>query len=138
MSESIEPALPPELWPRARKWKSRIAAMITLEGGNDSELGVPDLRVDGSNQRERDAVHYVAAIALLNDDLPDSDDRKITREWLSDLEHAVDALGDLASVDPDVDRIARLNELIARLEHQAAAIASLLPPREAAASDALR
>ncbi|MEP6495143.1 MAG: hypothetical protein ABJF01_20825 [bacterium] len=128
MSDRIEPALPPALWPRARQWKSRIAAMITLEGGNDSELGVPDLRVDGSNQRERDAVHYAAAIALLNDDLPDTDDRKITREWLSDLERAVSALGSFASADSDLDRVARLNELIARLEHQAAAIASLLPP----------
>jgi len=109
--------------------------MITLEGGNDSELGVPDLSADGSNQRRRDSVHYAAAIALLNDDLPDSDDRKITREWLSNLEGAVDALGSFASADSDIDRIGRLNELIARLERQAAAIASLLPPTDSLSGD---
>jgi hypothetical protein len=96
MTDKIEPALSAKRWELLRATKNHGQfAIITLEGGNDQEIGAFDADVadtieaeDVGRQRD-DAKRNAAAIAALNDELPDDDRRKITREKIELLRGAV-------------------------------------------------
>ena len=76
MSEKIEPVLSREEWERV----SRDDERVTLEFPADDEL--PDERIMVTAEWAPDL------IALANHGLPDSDPRKIRREWIDLLNRA--------------------------------------------------
>lgn len=86
MSEKIEPALSAEEWARKR------------------EDGL-DLYDDFVSDRPGSGPRIIAAI---NDDLPDDDSRKITREWVIELRRVAQAfpsLGELREIAAMADAL---------------------------------
>ena len=111
MSDRIEPALTPEEWRTAKLWLA--GKMIGGKVRGSVVLDLPDK-------------HTPAALALANAALPDTDPRKITREWVADIrERADDLAGEIAEWVGDSPRT---EAQIARLRRIADALESYLPP----------
>lgn len=99
MSEKIEPAL--------NEWRERLRGMldgyIDLDNGVDSlggpHFGTVDVRFGGPSGARDPKSETAALIALLNDSLPDSDPRKITRERINLAREAFDVLDGKAEDD---------------------------------------
>lgn len=107
MTDRIEPAL------SAAEWAAKSI------GGGDAYIDTDDTVViqNGHDDARFDAKEAPGIIAFANDILPDSDRRKITREW-------VDALRDAAGPFMPVDAA----EQAARFRSIADALESYLPP----------
>lgn len=130
MTDKIEPALTESQW-EARNRGDQIM----------HPLGAPDVRwnqmsrsvtigppVGGASLYAADAPKW---IALLNAALPDTDPRKITREWTHNLRTVADFLEHL-SIDESANLIAweERGHAAIRLREYAAALESYLPPIE--------
>ena len=103
MDETIEPVLSVEEWERVAKDDVRITLPFPAESAD-----LPDERIMITVEWAPDV------IALANHGLPDTDPRKITREW---IELLIRAARDGAPA-----------EQARALEAMAAALASYLPP----------
>lgn len=147
MSEKIEPALAAEVWAKIRQYKNHgLFAVIALEGGNDTEIGAIASRATrcgdwDAAEREDNRKREAAAIAALNDALPDDDPRKITRDKIRLLretvgEFAVQWQIDLEHLEAEVARAATKGgrvrakevERVVGLVALADALESYLPP----------
>lgn len=74
MTDKIEPVLSAEEWADLRNPILRAPLLAQLGGGTDPRA-------------------IAQTITILNDALPDSDPRKITREMIEGLRNSVDVLG---------------------------------------------
>lgn len=120
----IAPALTPDAWAKIHKWKNHGQfAVITIEGGNSELLGMYDADESGAGPEfdEQEVRTAVAAIAALNDSLPDSDPRKITRAHVAAIRHELDEEWDGIRDDASFPHVALLRQLADALE-------SYLPP----------
>lgn len=133
-----EPVLSAAAWEHARR-SPGLFAVITLEGGNNAELGIdsdtPDDPTDEAAEfARRETVQALAAIAVLNDSLPDDHPAKITRARIRDIREtahlALDEIrreyGPVRFTWGNVPR--RLAAMTARALDHAAALETLLPP----------
>lgn len=120
MDDRIEPALTAAKWAEVRAPRSEA----------EQRLGWAEAEV------QHDTTSRAGLVALANHFLPDSDRRKIRREWLSDLRIAQNEAQDAAwrscmNGEPGkpCDECQRaVDGFKARLQHIADALESYLPP----------
>jgi hypothetical protein len=142
MTDRIEPALTSEEW-RAIEDVECVdddapgnKVGIELVYGDPSDELTPRIRVEDGKVSIRDGVSETAevpiavVIAIANDALPDTDQRKITRDAVADLRYAAYML---MEVSREADSEAEMESLHARsdrLTRLADALESYLPPPE--------
>ena len=108
---AIEPALTPKAW-------------ASIDRGDDLPYGYGSSVLDDLSVLDEEDIR--AAIAYLNDRLPDNDPRKITRERLTALRSAIDSERQRIDVLPNVYPFADLVPLA--LGKFVDALESYLPP----------